>query len=223
MGGAAGGQEEAGVGIGRGQTLGQACGAFDVGLERAGARTLFGESAQRVHVQSQLGARGGLGDGVQPLAGLGRQPAGVERHRRQVDLHAFERAGQVGGGAHRHAVLAGRIDPQQQRIAAVLQVLQRVSLSLGGIGVVDDGAHVPAAGALAACDVEAGGLGQRRRRAIGGVQRPGFQPAGAAHGQPLQRLAFQRLLHQPEPGLGGGLGEIGGEGGRFTHGRACSA
>ena len=156
----------------------------------------LGEGRDRVHMKSQLGARRALGDDRQRIGRIRPVDPRIQRHRRQLQRHAFQRPAQ-GRGIRQHPPL------QHHRGRAVLQIGQDGGVDRFGIVALHQRPQIPG---------PAFGVGWTRgedrlyaRRA--GIQRPRHQLIGVEMHQRLDWPILQRLLGRLAPFEGGRCGE----------------
>ena len=149
-------------------------------------------------MQRQLGPQGPrLAEILQPLAYRDPLRSGVERDCGEVDEDAFKQDVQVCGRTDRHAGLAGRIDRDQQRTGAAVQLFERCEVGGDGVGMQHPRPDVPAAFRVGA----ARGARQRRSAVRGGIEGLDAKAVeGPADQPPIEVLAFQGLVDERHPG-----------------------
>ena len=145
--------------------------------------------------------RGGaaLGRGAQPARGVRAQEAGVQRHRRQVGDHALQGADEILRAAGDHALAAGRIEGEEDGVAAALQVIQGLGVHAFGRRVGDEATHVPGAVEVADAPIQ-----RARSNRAGRVEGQDGQAVGRAAGERRQGRPLQRSFREGPPG-----GEVG--------------
>jgi hypothetical protein len=146
-------------------------------------------------VEGQRRVGRGLGQAAQPVGGLGAQEAGVQGDGGQVQHHAVQRLGQVLRRADGDAVRAGRVEGQQHRGRAVLQVLHDLGGGLARIGM--GGAHAQVPGTVGVAGPQVARHGDA---VLDGVERlDGDSVGGLGDQGVVERLALQGLLDQGHP------------------------